>query len=736
MSLPPAPEKKELPESVHVELSFDLQPGEKISIHLKAVRDENGRLVARPVPGWSPAGLLQRLAGWIRAVQPRQIFIAALILYLVVMFTGLTVYPAHFSCDEAVSTVNAARLMSNNLRDENNVLLPTFTKNDGQYSLSATVYLAALPYLLLGPSVWVVRAFNGLIALLGMFWLARLLRDRLNLPEWSLLPLLLAASPAWFFLARTGLETIQLAAFYSGFLYYYARYRFEQPKFLFAALLLGGLAFYAYTPGQVIMIATGLILLVADAPYHWRQRRTTWKGALLLIVLALPLARFILLEPDAYVDRLRMYGSYLAETDLTALQKLGNFLLTYLKTLSPTFWLTAHTDDQHIRYALGTASPLPWTMYLLAALGLFTALRGWRARPELRLPVYALLAAPVGAALTSEITLPRALAVIVPLLLLAALGLSALFNRLTRFNLPRGALTLAAFLLLAAGALANLVGALTEGARWLPSYGLDGTQWGAPQVYAAAKTYLTEHPDQMVKISPNWTFQGDTLRNFFAPDEPAITIRGINDFIQQIDPQLEQNVFVLTAADLQLAIDSQRFEQPEVVATIPYPDGSEGFSFVRLAYRSDIDEIIAAEQAERSRLVETTLTVDGQSARVRHSQFDGGQPANLFDGDLNSLARTGGANPLVVEIDFAAARAISGVTLRAGAEPVTVNVTVFTADGSQKPFTVKAGHVEGYKDVPVDFAETLTAVRVRIELLDDGVPEPANVHLWEITFNP
>ena len=28
------------------------------------------------------------------------------------------------------------------------------------------------------------------------------------------------------------------------------------------------------------------------------------------------------------------------------------------------------------------------------------------------------------------------------------------------------------------------------------------------------------------------------------------------------------------------------------------------------------------------------------------------------------------------------------------------------------------------------------AVRVRIELLDDDVPEPTNVHLWEITFNP
>ncbi len=736
MSQPPATEKNELPESVHVELSFDLQAGEKISITLKAVRDEHGRLVARAVPKWSAAGLSQRLAGRIRAVQPRQIFIAALILYLVVMFTGLTAYPAHFSCDEAVSTVNAARLLSNNLRDENNVLLPTFMKNDGQYNLSATVYLAALPYLLFGPSVWVVRAFNGLIALLGMFWLARLLRDRLNLPEWGLLPLLLAATPAWFFLARTGLETIQLAAFYAGFLYYYARYRFEQPKFLFAALLLGGLAFYAYTPGQVIMIATGLILLIADAPYHWRQRRTGWKGALLLVALALPLARFILLQPDAYVDRLQMYGSYLVGTDLTVLQKLGEFLSTYLKTLSPIFWLTAHTDDQHIRYALGAASPLPWTLYLLALFGLFTTLRGWRARPELRLPVYALLAAPVGAALTSEITLPRALAVSVPLLLLAALGLSALFDRLARFNLPLGALALAAGLLLAAGALANLVGALTGGVRWLPNYGLDGTQWGAPQVYAAAKTYLAEHPDQTIKISPNWTFQGDTLRTFFAPDEPNITIRGINNFIEQIDPELEQSVFVLTAADLQLAINSRRFEQPEVVATIPYPDGSEGFSFVRLAYRSDIEEIIAAERAERSRLAETTLTLDGQSMLVRHSQFDGGQPADLFDGDLNTLARTREANPLVVEIDFAAAREINGVALHAGAEPVTVTVTVFTADGSQKQFTAQAGRVDGYKDVPVDFAETLMAVRVRIELLDDDVPEPTNVHLWEITFNP
>ncbi|TLN01707.1 hypothetical protein FDZ74_15655, partial [bacterium] len=357
-----------------------------MTISVEALRDEQGRLVVTQHAATRRAlpAFLQRMAQRIRNLQPRHLFTAALILYLIIMFTGLAAYPAHFSCDEAVHTVNAAHLLGNDLRGDNDVLLPTFFKNDGQYNLSASVYLAALPYLLFGASVWVVRAFNGLIALLGMVWLARLLRDLLRLPEWGLLPLLLAASPAWFFLARTGLETIQMAAFYAGFLYYYARYRFEQPKFLFLALLLGALAFYTYTPGQVIVVASGLILLAADAPYHWQQRRTAWKGALLMIVLALPLLRFLMAEPTVYADRLSMYNSYLAQSDLSVLQKLGKFLAAYFNALSPTFWLASHTDSQHIRYALGTASPLPWTLYTLALFGLYTALRAWRSRRELR----------------------------------------------------------------------------------------------------------------------------------------------------------------------------------------------------------------------------------------------------------------------------------------------------------------------------------------------------------------
>jgi hypothetical protein len=85
-------------------------------------------------------------------------------------------------------------------------------------------------------------------------------------------------------------------AFYAWFLYFYLRYRTQEPRHLITALLFGALSFYSYTGGQLGVVLTGLLLLITDARYHWRTLRASPKlliaTASTLIIAALLYLRF------------------------------------------------------------------------------------------------------------------------------------------------------------------------------------------------------------------------------------------------------------------------------------------------------------------------------------------------------------------------------------------------------------------------------------------------------------
>ena len=748
-------------ECAHIELSIDLQPETRLLISIVSGRaGEKPQITTQIEPHFFPVEapgktavwgghILHYLKGWFQPVRlwsqklpaaawlakPRYLFLFCLAVYLLIQLTGLAAYPAHFSPDEAVSSVNAADLIRHDLRGDHEEPLPTFMKNDNQYSLGTTVYFALLPVLLFGKSVLEARLITALAALLGTLWFALFVRDFLRLREWWLGPLLLALTPAWFFLARTGLETAQMTAFYIGFWYYYASYRYKKPAYLFPALILGGLVFYTYTPGQIIIVLSGLILLVADWRYHWQQRRTARKGALVLLLLAAPLVRFLLFEPDVYLQRLHIYNSYWVWTELNVFQKTGNFLLQYLNGLSPLFWFLPHTQGEAARYALGSYPPLPWLFAPLILLGLYTLLRGWRTRPELHLVVYALLAAPAGAALVMGGTLPRLLVVVFPLLLLTALGLSAALAWLERRKPQlQNWDVLFLLLLLSASGIFTMLDATKNGARWLADYGLDGLQWGAPQVYSTARGYIREHPQDIVLISPNWTFQGQTLRSFFVDDEPKIQVQAVTDFTDVYREDISLYVFVLTPEDFRQVQQSAKFKPPEILQITPYPDGREGFYWVRLLYVEDIDRVLENERAERHKLVKETLLLNGEEVTVQHSILDMGSITDLFDGNLDTVIRSAAANPLVVRLDFNRARTIKGVTAHVGVEPVTLTVEVEDMEGVHRTFEVKSALVADYKDVTIDFGAALSVKSLKVLLYDDGISEPANVHLWEIRF--
>ena len=113
--------------------------------------------------------------------QNRVFFALTLAVFLGTRLWGLERFPIFFFCDEAVQTVQAARLTANGFRGEQGELLPTYFRNTEFYNLSIGVYLQVLPAMLLPRSVWVARAVPVAVIFTGMLAVGLILRDFLRL---------------------------------------------------------------------------------------------------------------------------------------------------------------------------------------------------------------------------------------------------------------------------------------------------------------------------------------------------------------------------------------------------------------------------------------------------------------------------------------------------------------------------------------------------------------------------
>ena len=205
---------------------------------------------------------------------PRQnliFFGLTLAVFLATRLWGLERFPIFFFCDEAVQTVQAARLAANGMRDERGALLPTYLRNTEFYNLSVGVYLQVLPERLLPRSVFVARAVPIVVLFSAMAAVGLMLRDFLRLRFWWVGVLALSGFPGWFLHTRIAFELMLATAFYVWFLYFYLRYRSGRPRAAYAAAVFGALTFYGYNTFQPVIAVTALALLVVDASWHWQQ---------------------------------------------------------------------------------------------------------------------------------------------------------------------------------------------------------------------------------------------------------------------------------------------------------------------------------------------------------------------------------------------------------------------------------------------------------------------------------
>ncbi len=119
------------------------------------------------------------------------------------------------------------------------------------------------------------------------------------------------------------------------------------------------------------------------------------------------------------------------------------------------------------------------------------------------------------------------------------------------------------------------------------------------------------------------------------------------------------------------------------------------------------------------------MTVDGAVLRVRHPRFDIGGLDDIFDGDLETMARTLDANPARLEIRFAEPKLVAGVRFNLWDGPYQITMR---AVGDQESTTETSGYFEISIPPPTRdlfFAEPVPSVVV----LEIGISKPGDGHV-------
>lgn len=720
------------------------------SVQLRASLISCQPAIAQPAADTASGGLKlwrQFLSGdWASGKAAVWLFGLALVLYLSVRLIGLDRYPIYFFSDEAVQTMLASDLLRDGLRGADQVLLPTYFKNGSYYNLSISVYLQILPYLLFGRSLFATRAISVLATLLAAVATGWMLRDLYRARYWWLGPLLLSLTPAWFLHSRTAFETALFVSFYAAFVYAYGIYRLRNPRMIYGAVVLAALAFYSYSPGQLVIAVTTILLLLSDARYHWQQRGLLLRAALLGATLALPYLRFQMTHPGTSLEHLRLLDAYIVQP-LPLSEKLARLWRLYFFGLSPGYWFASHDHDLP-RHVMDSYGHISWAALPFIFLGLVHVLRRVRSSPY-RMILIALLAAPAGGVLVG-IGITRVLSMVIPAAILATLGIeqallwlerpSDLFKALRirgwesfSFRLPPGLLAGGTLLALALLNFNLLREAMTNGPLWHQDYSLGGMQYGASQVYGEVRRLLKAQPDTHIILSPVWTNGADIVARYFLGDPLPVELGSVRGHLEHIRPLNERMLFIVTPEEYQLVKDSGKFKQIQVEQILPYPNGKPGFYFLRLSYVDDIQAIFEAEQLQRRQLQEGELQIDGDKVEVRYSLLDIGSPAQAFDGDPFSLTRTLEANPAVFDLTFSQTRTMKGISVIIGSIEAQITVSLLeTPQSEPRRFMTQGRGTVSDPEIHLDFGAEYPASAMRVEVLDLHQDEPAHVHVWEI----
>ncbi|HCS40979.1 MAG TPA: hypothetical protein DIW44_15540 [Anaerolineaceae bacterium] len=657
----------------------------------------------------------------------------ALVVYLITRFIGLDSYPIYFFTDEAAQTVLAADMVRDGFKNYQGELLPTYLVNGGQYNLSTSVYAQVLPWLMFGKSIWVTRGTSVVISLLAALAIGLMLKNNLKSRYAFAGILILCITPAWFLHSRTAFEVVMAVSFYAAFLYCYLQYRQRNSKYLFATVVFGALSFYSYSPAQMVMAVTAVILLLTDLRYHIKNWNTVLISLGMAVLLVVPYVCFVILHPEENLRHLQILNSYWIQA-IPFSEKLGFYFKEYLKMLNPLYWFLPNQVDleRHIMKDYGHL--LRWSLPFYV-LGFGVMLRKI-VKPEYRIFLIVTLAAPAGAAMAG-IAVTRSLFMVIPAVMLTAIGLDQLLQWIEKIKVPQRVLIGVVFVGLTIYSGFMLRDALVNGALWYGNYGLGGQQYGAKQIFGEIKNMLKENPKQEIFISPSWTNGTDVLARFFFDDPLPFEMGSIDSYLFEKHEINPNKIFILIPEEMDKALTSNKFKTIETLRTLDYPNGLPGFYFVHLAYFDNVDELFAEEQKERMTLLESEVTdSQGRMFLVSYPHLDMGEVKNAFDGDDYSLIRTLETNPMLLQIRPVGSLVLNQVTIRIGGTASAVTIRLIPVEGSSEQGLVKqVTESNDMRDIVFTFDKPVSVEQIAIEILNVNDGDRAHVHLWEVRLN-
>jgi len=507
--------------------------------------------------------------------------LGVIIIYLLSRFIGLVDFPIYFFSDEAAQTVLAEELVEKGFRIDDEIL-PTYFYNIDKYSLSVSVYLQVIPYLLFGKSIWITRGTSVLVTLVGALSIGLILKQIFQTPYWWLGVLIFSVTPAWFLHSRTAFETSIATAFYGGVLYAYLLYLYRSPKFLLIAVFMAAITFYSYNSARLVIIVTVMLFAIMHFRFHMRNWKCACASFGLAILFALPYLRFQhshLLNEQKHLALLNSYWT----GNLQFAQKMLRFGQEYLRGFSVKYWYSPHVQDLY-RHVMKGYGHFLWLFLPFLIVGIWWAIKNWRT-PAYQVLLIALVSAPVGGALV-ESSVTRSLFLVMPITLLTTIGIVSILGLIRNLKVQRK-IALVAFAILGVGNIAMLIDVLSNGPLWFDDYGLYGMQYGGRQVFQTVNDYLLEDPTLEANISPHWLNGPEMVMRFFV-DEPN-KIRWISwmDWVNWEPSQFQEimcdnEIISLATSNEWEYIENTRSLGFRVLEEIPYPDGSIGFVLFKL----------------------------------------------------------------------------------------------------------------------------------------------------------
>jgi len=667
------------------------------------------------------------------------LFFISLVVYLGVRLVALEDFPIFFFTDEAIQSVHAADFIRNGFKSPEGEPWPTFFVNGNQYNLSTSVYLQILPVLWFGRQIWVTRGISVLITVLAAISIGLFAIKILNIKAGWLGILLFSIMPAWFYHSRTAFETVLAVSFYACFLLFYALYREKNPNFIFPAVLFAAFCFYSYSPAQVVIALTIILLGFSDLRYHWQQRETLiWALGLGLLCL-MPYLRFLINHPDENNEHLRILGSYWMSDNISFTEKIGVYLQNYLSGLNPVYWFL--TGDELVRHVMKGYGHLLRPAFPFMVVGFVNVIKNLKISHN-RLILISLLAAPSGAAV-AEIGITRALFMVIPAAILSTIGLWHAFTWflkqkiLVSFKYKEPVLLGFLFTGLVFSNFYMMQDSLRNGGIWFTEYGMFGLQYGAKQVFHKIEDLLKQYPESQIYLSPDWTNGTDIIARYFFDEPLPFQLSSINPFLEEQKQFPENSLFILTPEEIQKTIQSGKFSVIDPIDIIPYPNGQSGFYITRLAYAENAAFIFEKEEQNRHQMTQNTVRLQNQTqAFVEYSPLDMGEIQHVFDNDLYTVARTWDANPFVIKLDFEQPQKTTEIRLRIGGEGTNITLKLW-------------GETEGnlilleqfFPDVPdpreviftLEKEVNITAMEIAVKNVHND--EIAHVHLWEVKLS-